>query len=62
MNDGKLNGADYLDLSKALDTIGHNVSQCGQKLSAYGTKDKELEWFCSYFSTERIMFLLKKLP
>ena len=46
MNHGKLTGAIYVDLSKAFDTIGHSVLL--QKLSTYGVKDKELEWFNSY--------------
>ena len=33
-------------MSKAFDTIGHSVLL--QKLSTYGVKDKELEWFNSY--------------
>ena len=43
MNNGKLTGAVYVDLSKAFDTIGHSVL-----LLTYGVKDKELEWFNSY--------------
>ena len=46
MNNGKLTGAVYVDLSKAFDTIGHSVLL--QKLSTYGVKDKELEWFNCY--------------
>lgn len=41
MNDGKLAVAVYVDLSKAFDTIRHNVLM--NKLSAYGITDKELE-------------------
>ena len=41
MNDGKLAVAVYVDLSKAFDTIRHNVSM--SKLSAYGIIDKELK-------------------
>ena len=33
-------------MSKAFDTIGHSVLL--QKLSIYGVRDKELEWFNSY--------------
>ena len=33
-------------MSKDFDTIGHNVLL--QKLSSYGVKDNELEWFNSY--------------
>ena len=43
MNNGKLTGTVYVDLSKAFDTIGHSVL-----LLTYGVKDKELEWFNSY--------------
>ena len=46
MNNGQLTGAVYVDLSKVFDTIGHSVLL--QKLSTYGVKDKELEWFNSY--------------
>ena len=45
MNNGKLTGAVYVDLSKAFDTIGHSVLL--QKLSTYEVKDKE-QWFNSY--------------
>ena len=41
MNNGKLTSAVYTDLSKAFETIGHNI--LSQKLSAYEVKDKELE-------------------
>ena len=46
INNGKLTGTVYVDLSKAFDTIGHSVLL--QKLSTYGVKDQELEWFNSY--------------
>ena len=46
MNNGTLTSAVYVDLSKDFDTIGHNVLL--QKLSSYGVKDNELEWFNSY--------------
>ena len=46
VNNGKLTGAVYVDLSKAFDTFGHSVLL--QKLLTYGVKDKELEWFNSY--------------
>ena len=45
-NNGKLTSAVYVDLSKAFDTIGRSVLL--QKLTTYGVKDKELEWFNSY--------------
>ena len=43
MDNGKLTGAAYVDLLKAFDTI-----RVLQKLSTYGVKEKELEWFNSY--------------
>ena len=41
MNNGKLTGEVYADLSRTFDTIGHSVLL--RKLSTYGVKDKELE-------------------
>ena len=46
MNNGKLTGPVYGDFSNFFDTIGHSVLL--QKLSTYGVKDKEFEWFNSY--------------
>ena len=43
MDNGKLTSAAYVDLLKAFDTI-----RVLQKLSTYGVKEKELEWFNSY--------------
>ena len=45
LNNVKLTGITYVDLSNALDTIGHSILL--QKLSTYGVKDKELIWFNS---------------
>ena len=61
MNNGKLTGAVYVDLSKAFDNIGHSALL--QKLLTYGVKEKELEWFISYlfnrknyvYSTEKFL-------
>ena len=46
IDSGKMVGAIYLDLSKAFDTIGHNVLL--NKLPIFGIKGKELEWFTNY--------------
>ena len=46
MNKGNFVGVVYLDLPKAFDTIGH--AQLLNKLSAYGVRGKELQWFASY--------------
>ena len=45
LNNVKLTGTAYVDLSKAFDTMGHSILL--QKLSTYGVKDKELRWFNS---------------
>ena len=46
VNNGKLVGAVFMDLSRAFDTISH--SQLLTKLSAYGIRGQELQWFTSY--------------
>ena len=46
MNDGKLTGAVFIDLSKAFDTISHAVLL--SKLPQYGVTSNELEWFSDY--------------
>ena len=46
MNDGKLTGAVFVDLSKAFDTISHAVLL--SKLPQYGVTSNELEWFSDY--------------
>ena len=46
VNNGKLVGAVFMDLSRAFDTISH--SQLLTKLQAYGIRDNELEWFTDY--------------
>ena len=51
VNNGKLTGAAFADLSKAFSTIGHSVLL--QKLSVYGVKSKEIEWFNSYLFSRK---------
>ena len=46
IDEGKLVGAVFIDISKAFDTIGH--SKLLSKLSAYGIFGPELEWFTNY--------------
>ena len=46
MNNEKMAGVVYLDLSKAFGAIGHGLLL--NKLSAYGVNGKELDWFTDY--------------
>ena len=46
VDQGKLVGATFIDLSKAFDTISH--SNLLQKLPKYGIKEGELSWFTDY--------------
>ena len=46
MDNGKLTGAVFVDLSKAFDTISHSALL--EKLQAYGIERNEYQWFCSY--------------
>ena len=46
MDEGKLTGVTYIDLSKAFDTVSH--SSILTKLEQYGIKDVEKEWFTNY--------------
>ena len=51
VNDGKLVGAMFLDLSRAFDTISH--ATLTEKLTLYGISEDELEWFKSYLFNRR---------
>ena len=51
VNDGKLVGATFLDLSRAFDTISH--ATLTEKLTLYGISGDELEWFKSYLFNRR---------
>ena len=46
VDQGKLVGATFIDLSKAFDTISH--SNLLQKLPQYGIKESEFSWFTDY--------------
>ena len=46
MDSGELIGAIYLDLTKAINTIGHNVLT--EKLPNFGIRGKSLDWFVDY--------------
>jgi len=46
VQEGKLFGAVFLDLSRAFDTINH--ATLVEKLTLYGLRGKELDWFKSY--------------
>ena len=50
-NNGCLVGSVFVDLRKAFDTISH--SNLIQKLSSYGLRSTELEWFSSYLFNRR---------
>ena len=46
MNEGKLLGSLFIDLSKAFDTLSH--AKLITKLRSYGILNKELDWFENY--------------
>ena len=48
---GKLVGVIFIDLTKAFDTVSQSVLLC--KLSAYGIKGVELEWFTNYLFSRK---------
>ena len=48
---GKLIGAIFIHLTKAFDTVSHSVLL--SKLSAYGIKGVEIEWFTNYLFSRK---------
>ena len=51
LNTGNTPLAVFLDLSKAFDTIDHNILI--EKLHSYGASGKELKWFISYLQNRK---------
>ena len=57
---GHLVGAVFIDLSKAFDTISHDILL--KKLSGFGVKNKELGWFTDYlFMRDQSVFINDQL-
>ena len=54
LNDGKFNLAIFIDLKKAFDTVNYEILL--KKLSLYGVKNVENNWFRSYL-TDRVQFV-----
>ena len=48
MDKGEITGAVFLDLSKAFDTVNHEILL--RKLFYYGICGKELTWFSNYLT------------
>jgi len=51
MDSGRLTGAFFLDLSKAFDTVDHNLLR--HKLKSVGLSDDALNWFQSYLTNRK---------
>ena len=54
LNDGKFNLSIFIDLKKAFDTVNYEILL--EKLSFYGVKNVENNWFRSYL-TNRVQFV-----
>ena len=54
LNDGKFNLSIFIDLKKAFDTVNYEILL--KKLSLYGVKNVENNWFRSYL-TDRVQFV-----
>ena len=52
---GKLPNSIFLDLSKAVDTLDHNI--LFKKLEHYGINPTPLSWFMSSYLTDRFQFV-----
>ena len=48
---GNIYGAVYLDLTKAFDTVDHEILM--SKLSSVGVSPRSLQWFSSYLSNQK---------
>jgi hypothetical protein len=59
-DNGQLTGAVFLDLSKAFDTLGHDVLL--EKLKSYGVKGLAFNWFADYlFQRSQVVKLGQEL-